>query len=72
MQRFFVFLSRSTLPSSPRGASNTVRRSRLGWPGAMRPHLSVLVQTAKGIGNNVTRPIFCTNSSESLHHSLGP
>ena len=20
----------------------------------------------------VTRPIFCTNSSESLHHSLGP
>ena len=20
----------------------------------------------------MTRPIFCTNSSESLHHSLGP
>ena len=40
MQRFSVFLSRSTLPSRPRGASNTVRRSRLGWPGAMRRHLS--------------------------------
>ena len=23
-------------------------------------------------GSVVTRPIFCTNSSESLHHSLGP
>ena len=40
MQRFSVFLLCSTLPSNPRGASNTVRRSRLGWPGAMRRHLS--------------------------------
>ena len=27
------------------------------------------VQMANG---KMTRPIFCTNSSESLHHSLGP
>ena len=24
------------------------------------------------VAEEVTRPIFCTNSSESLHHSLGP
>ena len=38
------------------------------------PHSLIYKGVAEheGPADKVTRPIFCTNSSESLHHSLGP
>ena len=45
--------------------------------GSAGPGMAVLALGLLAIGlmkldPDLTRPIFCTNSSESLHHSLGP